>query len=254
MNKSNLNQPRRHFLKTFAVTTAYSSILGADWFGTVLAEVKSVSRPSVGILRLKITDFPALQNDFGSVRIGTSRLIGDVPQGIFYPVLINRGPGNQFYALNSECTHAGCAVPPYNRALGSSTCPCHGSRYAIDGRAIFGPAFFPLQAYKVTFDGASNLTIEVPDWPHEITGSTVDGGPIPQTRFRLKFLAFANLEFEVLFRGTLADDWKQISFSDTADGPANQTVFSGNDDFASLYVDRTNSSGFYAVAIRIKPV
>lgn len=245
---------RRRFIKMFAFATAYSRLLDADWFGTVLAEVNLQSRPSIGILRVNVADFPALLNDFGSVRIGTSRLVANVPAGIFFPILINRESDGQFYALNSECTHAGCAVPAYNRLSGSSTCPCHDSRFAIDGRRISGPASFPLQPYRISFDGANLLTVEIPDWPHEVVGSTVEGSSTPKPRFRLKFLAFGQLEFEVLFRASLTQNWERVSFSLTPDGAASQTVFVGNDDFASLYVDRTAETGFYAVAIRIKPV
>ncbi|MBM3840695.1 MAG: Rieske (2Fe-2S) protein [Verrucomicrobia bacterium] len=245
---------RREFIKVLALTTAYSRLRDGDWFGTVLAEVSAQARPTVGILRLNIDDFPALRNDFGSVRIGTSRLAANVPAGLFYPMLINRAPGGQFYALNSECTHAGCAVPVFSRASNSSTCPCHGSRFAIDGRAITGPASFPLQSYKTSFDGANRLAIEIPDWPHEIAGSIVNGGAALPPRLQLKFLAFANLEFEVLFRASLSEPWKQVPFALTPDGAASQTVFPGIDDFANLYVDRTGGAGFYAVAIRIRPV
>lgn len=246
--------PRREFIKVFALTTAYSSLFNGDWFGTVLAEVSPQARPTVGVLRLNIDDFPALQNDFGSVRIGTSRLSANVPVGLFYPMLVNRAPGGQFHALNSECTHAGCTVPVFSRASNSSTCPCHGSRFAIDGRAINGPASFPLQSYKVSFDGTNLLTIEIPDWPHEIVGSRVDGGAALKPRLQLKFLAFANLDFEVLFRASLSEAWKPIPFALTPEAPARQTVFPGIDDFANLYVDRTGEAGFYAVAIRIRPV
>ena len=246
--------PRRRFIKMFALATAYSRVLEGNWFGTVLAEVSLQPRPNLGILRLNVADFPALLSDFGSVRIGTSRLVANVPTGIFYPLLINRAPGGQFHALNSECTHAGCAVPTFNRSSGSSTCPCHDSRFAIDGRRISGPASFPLQSYRSSIDGANVLTVEIPDWPHEVVGSAVEGGATPKPRFRLKFLAFGNLEFEVLFRPSLTQAWERVPFALTPDGSANQTVFPGIDDFASLYVDRTAEAGFYAVAIRIRSV
>ena len=254
-SSTNMSQlPRREFIKVFALTTAFSSLRGQDWFGTVLAEVSQVRKPTVGILRLNIGDFPALKNDFGSVRIGTSRLSANAPTGLFYPMLINRAPGPQFYALNSECTHAGCAVPAFNRSSNSSACPCHGSRFAIDGRAIAGPASFPLQQYKTTFDGTAMLTVEIPDWPHEVVASMVEGGLAPKPRLRIKFLGFANLEFEVLFRPSLTENWTPVPFALSPEGGASQSVFLGKDDFANVYVDRTTETGFYAVAIRIRQV
>jgi glycine/D-amino acid oxidase-like deaminating enzyme/nitrite reductase/ring-hydroxylating ferredoxin subunit len=44
-----------------------------------------------------------------------------------------------FHALAPDCTHMGCRVA-WNDAERSWDCPCHGSRFAPDGRVIHGPA------------------------------------------------------------------------------------------------------------------
>ena len=38
-----------------------------------------------------------------------------------------------------RCPHMGCALK-YNRQEHSWDCPCHGSRFAEDGRVLDGPA------------------------------------------------------------------------------------------------------------------
>ncbi|MGY5115278.1 FAD-dependent oxidoreductase [Streptomyces sp. 900105755] len=46
-------------------------------------------------------------------------------------------------AVSAVCTHLGCLVA-FNRAEQAWECPCHGSRFAPDGRILQGPAVKPL--------------------------------------------------------------------------------------------------------------
>jgi menaquinol-cytochrome c reductase iron-sulfur subunit len=56
-------------------------------------------------------------------------------------------------AFSPQCTHLGCA---YHWEAGAHqfVCPCHGSRFAIDGRVLAGPAPRPLDRYEVRVVGA----------------------------------------------------------------------------------------------------
>ncbi|MCZ4492771.1 MAG: puuB 4, partial [Conexibacter sp.] len=47
-------------------------------------------------------------------------------------------------AVSPVCTHLGCQVN-FNRAERSWDCPCHGSRYAVDGSVLQGPAVHRLE-------------------------------------------------------------------------------------------------------------
>jgi cytochrome b6-f complex iron-sulfur subunit len=49
-----------------------------------------------------------------------------------------------FRALSSVCTHLGC-ITRYQPDARQIACPCHGSRFQLDGEVIAGPAPRPLR-------------------------------------------------------------------------------------------------------------
>lgn len=58
--------------------------------------------------------------------------------------------GNQIYALNDTCVHAGCSLAGGQVEGRTIICPCHGSQYDLrDGSVINGPATMPEPHYDV---------------------------------------------------------------------------------------------------------
>jgi len=57
---------------------------------------------------------------------------------------VYRDDGGGLHALSAACTHLGCVVA-WNSAERSWDCPCHGSRFDIDGGVLHGPANAPLK-------------------------------------------------------------------------------------------------------------
>jgi cytochrome b6-f complex iron-sulfur subunit len=60
--------------------------------------------------------------------------------------------GEQVRALDLTCTHQGCAVAKRRDQL---VCPCHGSRFDLQGAVLRGPATERLATYPVERDGDS---------------------------------------------------------------------------------------------------
>lgn len=58
---------------------------------------------------------------------------------------VYRDEHGELHALSAKCTHLGCVVH-WNSAEHSWDCPCHGSRFAIDGEVLHGPARTALEA------------------------------------------------------------------------------------------------------------
>jgi nitrite reductase/ring-hydroxylating ferredoxin subunit len=60
-----------------------------------------------------------------------------------------RDEAGELHEVSARCTHLGCLVA-FNNAERSWDCPCHGSRFDVDGSVLQGPAVRPLR--KITDD------------------------------------------------------------------------------------------------------
>jgi glycine/D-amino acid oxidase-like deaminating enzyme/nitrite reductase/ring-hydroxylating ferredoxin subunit len=56
---------------------------------------------------------------------------------------VYRDDEGELHSLSARCTHLGCIVA-FNRAERTWDCPCHGSRFTLEGEVIEGPAVKPL--------------------------------------------------------------------------------------------------------------
>lgn len=59
-----------------------------------------------------------------------------------------RDDAGELHTISAWCTHLGCVVQ-WNDAERSWDCPCHGSRFAVDGAILQGPAVHPLEPKPV---------------------------------------------------------------------------------------------------------
>ncbi|MBL1098629.1 FAD-dependent oxidoreductase [Streptomyces coffeae] len=57
---------------------------------------------------------------------------------------VYRDEQGALHTLTARCTHLGCLVR-FNDAERTWECPCHGSRFAVDGSVLQGPAVSPLK-------------------------------------------------------------------------------------------------------------
>lgn len=59
-------------------------------------------------------------------------------------------------AYSPQCTHLGCAYH-WEEASDQFVCPCHESRFTIDGKVVGGPASRPLDRYPVKIENSKLL-------------------------------------------------------------------------------------------------
>jgi len=63
----------------------------------------------------------------------------DLPQGVSFhrEVIVNR-VNDRYTVMSARCTHLGCIVDKMKD--NELVCPCHGSKYSLDGKVLSGPA------------------------------------------------------------------------------------------------------------------
>ncbi|MBK5296938.1 MAG: ubiquinol-cytochrome c reductase iron-sulfur subunit [Vicinamibacteria bacterium] len=70
--------------------------------------------------------------------------------------VLNRGDG--FAAVSAVCTHLGCTV---RHVEGEGfVCPCHGSRFDLEGQVRQGPAPGPLPWYGLSLSRRGDLIVD----------------------------------------------------------------------------------------------
>jgi Rieske Fe-S protein len=94
------------------------------------------------------------------ITVGT---VKDFPVGTIKPlpghkIIVFRDPAG-FYAISSECTHAGCELSFKKDAVVFS-CPCHGSLFRADGAVERGPASTNLSWYYIEVDTRGNVIVD----------------------------------------------------------------------------------------------
>jgi Rieske Fe-S protein len=106
----------------------------------------NVPEPVDGVLRVPVASYPDLAREDGAV---IARAAG-LPE----PLLLLHAPDGSFRAMSAICTHAGCPVG-YERP--SVVCPCHLSRFDLDGNVTSPPAVQGLAPFPATFDAGSGV-------------------------------------------------------------------------------------------------
>jgi nitrite reductase/ring-hydroxylating ferredoxin subunit len=71
-------------------------------------------------------------------------------------ILVRAGPSPRAYS--SRCPHLGCRIGRVDGA--ALVCPCHGSRFDLDGHVLAGPAARDLTPLSI-HDGSKPGTLEI---------------------------------------------------------------------------------------------
>ena len=139
---------RREFLQhTGAACVAVGVGACGDDPGCDTAELISANA-SEGLARV-----PSSAIESGSVRVQVEG----------HKILLARLDSGEVAGVSWVCPHAGCTVC-FEDGAQEFNCPCHGARFATDGRVTKGPAREALREYPVS-EAGGQLTIELTETP-----------------------------------------------------------------------------------------
>lgn len=129
------------------------------------APIADVAAPVGGKLSFPLASYPDLSRDGGALAVRAP--------GLPAPILVVHPSGTELHALGSVCPHVGCPLGYQDGVV----CPCHGSRFGLDGQVQNPPAVQGLRTYAVHLDLTSgdvvvDLLAGTPGFP-DLVGGTV---------------------------------------------------------------------------------
>ena len=107
-----------------------------------------------GVLTVPLALVPELAKAGGFVVVHSPDVV-DPPL-----LLIRPEAAAEYLAIFAICPHAGCELAWVGEDR-EVECPCHGSRFASDGRLLHPPATSNVPTYPVSADGNGNLVVQL---------------------------------------------------------------------------------------------
>lgn len=135
-------ETRRQFLTKLGLGACALAGLGTAITVADFLEPKVLFEPPTSFRAGNIADFPE-----GTVRFNEAQKV----------YLVSGAAG--VFAMSAVCTHLGCITRPA-ASEGGIACPCHGSKFDLEGNVTHGPAPHPLPWFEVKADATGNLTVD----------------------------------------------------------------------------------------------
>ncbi|HEX2921673.1 MAG TPA: FAD-dependent oxidoreductase [Bacteroidales bacterium] len=106
------------------------------------ASAKKTIKENIDVLAHLIKDYlvKGSEKEFASVNIGEGKIVEVRGK----KAATYRDESGNLQVVSAICPHMGCVVH-WNKAERSWDCPCHGSRFAVNGTLLEGPAFNDLE-------------------------------------------------------------------------------------------------------------
>jgi thiosulfate dehydrogenase [quinone] large subunit len=133
-------------------STSASSAPTSDAASSDVAGSAATDPSSAATTAPKATPTGAVLVATSAVAVGGAKSVKDPKTGD--PAYVLQLSAGQFSALSAVCPHQQCEVG-FVSAKNGFACPCHGSRFAADGKLLEGPATRGLTAIPITVTDGS---------------------------------------------------------------------------------------------------
>ena len=161
MSEIELN--RRNFVALTVAAAAAATACACEC--TLAAEAQAADAPAGGGEGKEKESTKAPPPNVGTVNVGKkAKYDKDGVSDEFAKknrVLIVRHQG-RIYAPTATCTHKNCAVKLKENTSSKEkeiVCPCHGSKFTINGTSMKGPAKGSLYRYAISVDGNGDIIV-----------------------------------------------------------------------------------------------
>lgn len=142
MNLDEIKQPRRNVIAGAGLGLAATALAACSTYGkkpeataATSAPAETLGAPTPAAVLTKTADVPV-----GSGVIVDGTVVTQPTAGVFK-------------GFSTVCPHKGCDVSKIEN--GTIDCPCHGSKFSLEGAVVQGPAKDPLKAKAVSVQGDS---------------------------------------------------------------------------------------------------
>ena len=128
---------------------------GRGWFPAFLGAIGLAGLGSLVGLKPRVLPDPSAQFKIGPAQdfpLGSCRVFDNEKVAVFRD-------GDGIYALSLVCTHLGCIVT-YNDSDERFDCPCHGSKFTLEGKVTKAPAPRSLDWFQVTQLPSGQLMVD----------------------------------------------------------------------------------------------
>jgi Rieske Fe-S protein len=131
--------PRQRFILGAGLGLAAGAVAACTTYGKKPAPASETAAPSASGAPANVITKTA------DVPVGSGVIVGDI--------VVTQPSAGVFKGLSAICTHQGCTVSKV--ADGTIDCPCHGSKFNLDGSVAKGPATTPLGSEAISVQGDS---------------------------------------------------------------------------------------------------